>query len=642
MSNPPAFGSGFSFGANNNNNNTNTNPGQPASGAQTNIFGGAASTTTGNTFGGFGNNAATGGAGAQQPKPSLFGGFGAAATTPASGTTPTATTGGNTFGGGGAFGGSGGSIFGKPAASAATTTGTPSGGLFGNTAATAPSTGGNLFSGGNMFGAKPTTTTPGATAGTSTAPNATSTAAPSLSLFGNTTKPAESSANTANIASAAPMFGGFSKPANAPAGNLFGNIGSATPSAPTLFGATSNAATAQKPAAGAAPAPPAGGLFGALGGASSNKEPAKDSSTKPTETTSAAPVSTNLFGGMGLGKPPGVSTSGAAPLFDGFNPPTSQDKGKEPAKPAAPLFGGAAPAKAPEASTAATPTTNQASSSAPATNAATTAGNEKPPLIPPSVLKGKTMEEIVNQWNVDLESQVKEFQRLAGEVEVWDRVLNDNAKQISNVYAMVLQAETTQAKVEASLDQIESQQNQVASNLEDFTKLMETPSVQEGLGIDIGAADSEREKNYALATSLNTQMDELARSLSAMIDEVNFVTAPTHSTGIKPADNTNSLGTSASQRQMLEDDADPMLQIQSILNAHLESLTWINGTVKELEEKVVDLEKKFGTALPDNSPAPPISRSSTRGLMSQRTVLEGSAMGGSSRYGGSSVYGFNR
>lgn len=138
-------------------------------------------------------------------------------------------------------------------------------------------------------------------------------------------------------------------------------------------------------------------------------------------------------------------------------------------------------------------------------------------------------------------------------------------------------------------------------------------------------------------------MDELARSLSAMIDEVNSVTAPAHSAGMRPADNTNTLGASSSQRRdMLEDDSDPMLQIQGILNAHLESLTWINGTVKELEGKVVDLEKKFGNALPENNPPPSVSRSGTRGLLSQRTLLEGSSVGSGSRYGGSSMYGFNR
>jgi hypothetical protein len=144
---------------------------------------------------------------------------------------------------------------------------------------------------------------------------------------------------------------------------------------------------------------------------------------------------------------------------------------------------------------------------------------------------------------------------------------------------------------------------------------------------------------------LNTQLDELARSLSSMIDEVNSLTATTsRSTTMKPADNTTSLAASAKAQDKTLEEADPMVQIQAILNAHLDSLSWINGTVRELEGKVSDLERKFGTAAPaDDKPiAAPIPRVPLRGLGSQHsTLLEGSMMG-SSRHGGSSTYGLRR
>lgn len=138
-------------------------------------------------------------------------------------------------------------------------------------------------------------------------------------------------------------------------------------------------------------------------------------------------------------------------------------------------------------------------------------------------------------------------------------------------------------------------------------------------------------------------MDELAKSLSAMIDEVNSVTAPAHSSGLKPADNSSSLANSASQkRDMLDEDLDPMAQIQGILNAHLESLTWISSTVKELEGKVGGLEGKFGNALPDyQTDRGSVQRTGGRSLMGQSS-FGGSLTGSTSRYGGSSLYGFGR
>lgn len=46
------------------------------------------------------------------------------------------------------------------------------------------------------------------------------------------------------------------------------------------------------------------------------------------------------------------------------------------------------------------------------------------------MLRGKTIEDIVNKWSTDLETQVKEFNRIAGEVAVWDRALVDNGNTV--------------------------------------------------------------------------------------------------------------------------------------------------------------------------------------------------------------------
>lgn len=125
-----------------------------------------------------------------------------------------------------------------------------------------------------------------------------------------------------------------------------------------------------------------------------------------------------------------------------------------------------------------------------------------------------------------------------------------------------------------------------------------------------------------------------------MIDEVNNVTAASSSrVSMKPSDNTASLATSQGQKADAADDMDPMAQIQEILNRHLESLSWINTTTKELEGKVADLERRFEHHLPaEQKQPPPAGRAnSQRLLQSQSTILEGGGMGGS-RYG----YGLRR
>lgn len=185
------------------------------------------------------------------------------------------------------------------------------------------------------------------------------------------------------------------------------------------------------------------------------------------------------------------------------------------------------------------------------------------------------MEEIVNKWQEELETQTKEFKRTAQEVEVWDRALIENGVRISNLYAAVQAAESVQQGIDGTLDNIEEQQKSVAAALDGYEHEMNKLYGTEGVGVEVGPADSQRGKNYALAVSLTDQLDQLARGLSTMIDSVNDL----------------SNGTSSAQSK-----DDPVAQISAILNAHLESLQWIDGAVREAEDRVKEVEGTRGSS----------------------------------------------
>ena len=51
-------------------------------------------------------------------------------------------------------------------------------------------------------------------------------------------------------------------------------------------------------------------------------------------------------------------------------------------------------------------------------------------VAPPSMLRGKSIEEIVNRWSTELETHVKEFNKFASEVAVWDRALIENGNNV--------------------------------------------------------------------------------------------------------------------------------------------------------------------------------------------------------------------
>lgn len=52
-------------------------------------------------------------------------------------------------------------------------------------------------------------------------------------------------------------------------------------------------------------------------------------------------------------------------------------------------------------------------------------------IPPPSMLRGKTLEEIVNRWTTELETNVREFNKFAAEIAVWDRALIENGNNVS-------------------------------------------------------------------------------------------------------------------------------------------------------------------------------------------------------------------
>lgn len=51
----------------------------------------------------------------------------------------------------------------------------------------------------------------------------------------------------------------------------------------------------------------------------------------------------------------------------------------------------------------------------------------------PSTLKNKSMEEILNSWNKDLNTHTREFHKQAAQVAAWDRQLIENGNKVNNI-----------------------------------------------------------------------------------------------------------------------------------------------------------------------------------------------------------------
>ena len=512
--------------------------------------------------------AAFGGTSTTESKPPAFS-FGGS-------TTPAAQPPANLFGSKPAATGSSG-LFGQgnPGSQGATTTPTQApatGGLFGAAkpaAATgfsfgkpaenaeAPKTGGFSFGkpaeapkpSGFSFGKPAESTEAPKAGGFSFGKPAENTEAPKPSGF-SFGKPAESTE--------APKTGGFSfgKPAeNAEApkagGFSFGKPAEAPKEAPKPSGFSFG-----KPAENAE-APKAGGFsFG-----------------KPAENTEAPKT-----GGLSFGKP--AEAPKEAPKPGGFSFGKPAEKKDEPATEAKPAEVGNLFSK-PPASTSGTQTDTKP------TNVAVSA---------PSLLRGKSMEDIVKMWQGELDASIKEFSQQAGEVAAYDRVLLKGGDEISRLVAQIAQAEERQSGIDQTLDYVEQQQTELNALLDTYesqrSELLQASGAHGRM--DMGVADVEREKAYALAENLNTQLDDMSRNLVSMIDEVNQMSAPTTNGRRAVRDATDASSEALGSLQVSRDVPgyeDPITQISAILNAHFSSLKWIDEHTSSLRDRLEALRR---------------------------------------------------
>ena len=119
--------------------------------------------------------------------------------------------------------------------------------------------------------------------------------------------------------------------------------------------------------------------------------------------------------------------------------------------------------------------------------------------------------------------------------------------------------------------------------------------------------------SYILATELHGHLDDLSASLTQMIESVNALSP----------NSTSNLSGSAADSAVQNGPAldDPLTQIAQVLANHLESLQWIDGAVREVETKVVDVERRVRGAAGD----------SMAGLGSPRLGAGGVGLGGGVR-----------
>ncbi|KAG7256680.1 hypothetical protein CRUP_003546 [Coryphaenoides rupestris] len=184
----------------------------------------------------------------------------------------------------------------------------------------------------------------------------------------------------------------------------------------------------------------------------------------------------------------------------------------------------------------------------------------------PPTMSYAQLESLINKWSLELEDQERHFLQQATQVNAWDRMLVENGEKITSLHKEMEKVKLDQRRLNQELDFILSQQKELG----DLQLPLEESVKEQSTTIYMQNADEERERTYKLAENVDVQLKRMSQDLKEIIEHLNTSSGPS-------------------------DNSDPLQQICKILNAHMDSLQWVDQNSVLLQRRVEDVSKMCDT-----------------------------------------------
>lgn len=201
----------------------------------------------------------------------------------------------------------------------------------------------------------------------------------------------------------------------------------------------------------------------------------------------------------------------------------------------------------------------------PPANLTTTTQTTQSSAVSGSQLNYCQLEEFINKWTLELEEQEKLFTNQATQVNAWDKLLLSNGEKIVALNESVEKVKAEQDTMEQELEFITAQ----------LTELEECIMPLEDELSKIVQVDLERGQTYSMAETLDSQLKQMSEDLKEVIEHLN-------------------------ESNKYSDPSDPLVQIGKILNAHMNSLQWIESSTSNITNRLEDIGKMHDTLRKDN------------------------------------------
>ena len=212
-----------------------------------------------------------------------------------------------------------------------------------------------------------------------------------------------------------------------------------------------------------------------------------------------------------------------------------------------------------------TSTTSTTSTTGGNANVSLSAGTKQNEIAASARIQNKNLEEIVNMWREELRECVETFTNQAIQISEWDQVVVDNGERITNLHNDTQRVKLAQDALNSNLEFILTQQNDLSQNLINLERIVD--DLYASTGDFRQPADRERENAYSLAENINVQLIHMGDALSDMISKLN------------------------TDYERTVDGENPIHQIVQILNAHLNSLQWVDDSSATLQYRIDDVTR---------------------------------------------------
>lgn len=186
----------------------------------------------------------------------------------------------------------------------------------------------------------------------------------------------------------------------------------------------------------------------------------------------------------------------------------------------------------------------------------------------PSEITGKTVEEIIKEWNAELQERTGKFRKQANAIAEWDRRILQNRDVLLRLEIEVAKVVETQVNLERQLELIETHQQEVDKALLSMEEEAERIYKDErGMLLDDEAA-STRDAMYEQSEFIERELEQMTEQIKSIIQTLN-----------------------ANQGGELEvvDGMTPLDVVVRILNNQLSSLMWIDDKAGEFSSRIQKL-----------------------------------------------------